>query len=461
MNKEIKLPRNELTHLNTIWKEREKCLNVTSETILSTLKSISINDDVQSPVLKMVNASQRNEKLYLLLDQIELLKKNYPIINLFVLKEQQDFIEDIINWRRKKLNTKMMEIFSQSLYDENIKDLRRSWYSDLIKEKPEVLSMSILDQITLLFKETDKLTDFTDKKKIYWKTLFRNLGLSPFILANTKRVDEYLGYKNITVWNQYFLSWLHNDKKTFWKLEMSQPYFIPYKEWENISEIKMVNTSSWEYGSYKSDITFASEISSKTTQNKENLERQQSIDIDLAKEFISLYLSEAKKFSDAWYESRRQNQDNNNEIPERLSSLIRPIIKEKEWTTLIHSSRYYQAIRDWNDKEQKEIEFATLNKLEREKNDYSNITGIIIYKKIIDDNLLTTQSIWKILESKKYIKLSSMVYNAIQTAHKYYVWSLEEISLSTFIDALNKRYDEIKDTEIFVKALEDVEKMLW
>lgn len=465
MSEDMKIPRKELMKISKIWKVTDEHLKSTGDNIFSILKNINISNNNQTLThLKVINESNRNIQLNILLDQIESLKKDYPIINLFNGKEQQIFIDDIVNWRKDNLLKRINDYLILAQWREEEKDLWKWRYKDLIEADPTLLLKPIFEQITLLFADTEELTKFTDKTKVYWKTLFKKCWLSPFVLNDTRKIDEYHWYKNISRGLQYFLAWLNNDKKTFYAWEGTIKYRLPCSFKWKIEEITLVNKYFWDFWTNNKNQNENIELKRKNNKKKIEETRWSALSVEVATDFVEKYLSTAHVFSEPWYEKRSNSlgEEDKKIIPTRLSSLMRPIIKDRRWTCIINNLKYYKAIRE-NDKEtQKIIEDTILKDLVSKNNDYGNIRGIIIYKKIIDDWLLKDLSIGKILENTPYAAVSDMVHNAIQTAYKYYVWSLEEISMIPFVDAINKRYNEIQvhNNGAFRKASLEINKRL-
>jgi hypothetical protein len=160
---------------------------------LETLNNISSLSNHTSTIshFKTLQEKQFNDIINLLSSKIDILKHKYSIIDVFMLEEQQQFIDDIINGRKDDLVIRVKNYMKQSIERQEEKEFWREWYPDLVQSKPDILSRPVLEQVTLLFTETEFLGKFTDKTKVYGKTLFKKCGLSPFILSSSKKVSEY------------------------------------------------------------------------------------------------------------------------------------------------------------------------------------------------------------------------------------------------------------------------------
>lgn len=457
-DKKLVIPREELSWL-TKWETKVWKITWNSQwDLFSALKEV--NYSTMTSNIVAFNEMQRKEQLLVLQYQLNELKNNYPIISLFMLDEQKKFIEDIINWDKdavqKRINFYMVK---SNIFDHNDKQFLVEWYKELIEIDESMSWETALYQITYLLKDTDMLNKFTTKGGLYSKTLFRKCWLSPFILQNDKLIDEYKWFRNITVWMQYFLSWLLDDKDTFWSLEFQFPYEIPLQDWNKIISMKMVNTNFWKYDNYlpKSALTYWGEV---FTSNywTEILERWEGLNKEEAEKYIQEYLSKCNNFSDAFYTKWYMSHSDKDIIPVNLSSLMRPIIKDRGGSIAIYSWPYYKAIWEKDISRQKSIETIFLSNLEKHKNDYDNILWLIIYYKIIKDWLLTKWSIGEIMTQDPYKQFTKKIYRSMDAAYRHYVWWLEEISIVPFKEAIEKRYKDMQSTDIFKRVQEDLRK---
>lgn len=430
--------------------------------LISTLKEI--NSSSMSSSIIAINEMKRNEQLLTLQYQLNELKSNYPIISLFMLDEQKRLIEDIMNWDKDAVQKRINSYMEQSnMFDHNDKQFLVEWYKELIDIDESMVGETPLYQINYLLKDTDMLNKFTTKNGLYSKTLFRKCWLSPSILQNDKLIDEYRWFRNITVWMQYFLSWLLDDKDTFWSLELQLPYEIPLRDWNKIISMKMVNTKFWLYDNYlpKSDLTYWGEIFNNNYWTDIS-DRAEGVNKEDAEKYIQEYLSECNNFSDTFYTKWYMSHPDKSTIPVSLSSLMRPIIKDRGGSIAIYSCPYYKAIWEKDIARQKTIETTFLSNLEKHKNDYDNVLWLIIYYKIIKDWLLIKWSIGNIMTQDPYKQFTKKIYYSIDAAYRHYIWWLEEISIVPFKEAIEKRYKDLQSTDIFKRVQDDLHKSwLW